>query len=164
MPDWFTHTLVGWITGKTIKMDVSIVVIGSLIPDIYKIKLAFTWLGIEDYNFFDPITTPIGALLIAGIFTLLFKDIKKTFFALAIGIITHIILDSLLVHPIGGMKLLYPLSREEWHFNLIRADDYRITIITALAAIFLYILYYYLNKNVNIMEKIDTNNEHKKKE
>ena len=66
MPDWFTHSLVGWITGKTTKQDIVLVVIGSLIPDLVKINLVFLWLELNDYPFFESLHTPIGACLIAG--------------------------------------------------------------------------------------------------
>ncbi len=143
MPDWLTHTLVGWITGKTTKMDIGLVVIGSLIPDLVKINLAFTWLGINHQQFFDPIHTPIGAFLIGGIIALFFKDAKKAFIALGIGITTHFILDFFLVHVSGGMKLLFPFSWGEWQYYLVNSDDYRMTIIALLAAILVYLIYYY---------------------
>ena len=78
MPDWLTHTLFGWIIGKTTKINVALIVIGSLIPDLAKIKFVFIWLGIEHYHFFDPINTPIGAFLIGGIISLFFLDIKES--------------------------------------------------------------------------------------
>jgi len=143
MPDWLTHTLVGWITGKTTKMDIGLVVIGSLIPDLVKINLAFTWLGINHQQFFDPIHTPIGAFIIGGIIALFFEDAKKAFIALGIGITTHLILDFFLLHLSGGMKLLFPFSWEEWQYHLINSDDYRMTIIAVLAAILVYVIYYY---------------------
>ncbi|VVB62025.1 Uncharacterised protein [uncultured archaeon] len=42
MPDWITYTLIGWITGKTTKQDVALVVISALIPYLVKITLMFT--------------------------------------------------------------------------------------------------------------------------
>jgi hypothetical protein len=36
MPDWFTHTLIGGITGKITKIDIGLIVIDSLIPDLVK--------------------------------------------------------------------------------------------------------------------------------
>ncbi len=149
MPDWFTHTLVGWITGRTTKINIGLVVIGALIPDLVKINLAFIWYNIDHHHFFDPIHTPIGAFLIAAIIALFFKDAKKAFIALGIGITTHFILDFLLVHVSGGMKLLFPISWGEWQFYLIRSDDYWITIIAILAAILVYLIYYFYNIKKN---------------
>jgi len=142
MPDWLTHTLIGWITGKITKLDIALVVIGSLIPDLVKINLAFVWFGIDHHYFFDPIHTPFGAIIIGGIIALFFHDCKKAFIALGVGIITHFILDFFLVHISGGMKLLFPFSWGEWQFYLIKSDDYLITIYTILAAIITYLIYY----------------------
>ena len=72
MPDWLTHTLAGWITGKTIKMEVGLIVAGSLIPDIIKINLAFLYFDINLRHFLNPFHTPAGAFLVAGIFALFF--------------------------------------------------------------------------------------------
>ena len=150
MPDWFTHTLIGWITGKTTKMDIGLVVIGSLIPDLMKIYLAFRWLGADYQHFFEPIHTPVGAFLIGGLIALFFVDAKKAFLTLGVGITTHFILDFLLVgDTTSGMKLLFPFSWKEWQYNMIRADDYRVTIIAVIAAVLIYIIYCYQNKRKN---------------
>lgn len=154
MPDWFTHTLVGWITGKITKKDIALVVIGSLIPDLVKMNLAFVWLRIDHHYFFDPIHTPIGAVIIGGIIALFFKNYKKAFIALGIGITTHFILDFFLVHVSGGMKLLFPFSWGEWQVYLIRSDDYVITIYAILAAIIVYVSYYVYNKQKNTKNAI----------
>jgi len=146
MPDWFTHTLVGWITGKAIEIEVGLVVIGSLIPDLVKINLAFIWFGLDHRHFFEPIHTPAGAFLIAGIFALFFKDTKKAFIPLGIGVTTHFILDFFLLHVSGGMKLLFPVSWEEWQYHLFSSDDYRMTIIAVLVAFLIYIIYFYHDK------------------
>jgi hypothetical protein len=145
MPDWFTHTLIGWITGKITKKDIGLIVIGTLIPDLVKINIAFAFLNINHYYFFDPIHTPICALLIGGIFSLFFKDYKKAFFALTLGIFTHFIFDFLLVHVAGGIKILYPLSWKEWQIYLIRSDEFFLTIITLIFAIIVYFVYYYID-------------------
>jgi hypothetical protein len=142
MPDWFTHSLVGWITGKTTKLDITLIVIGALIPDLVKINLAFNWLGIYDYQFFEPLHTPIGAFFVAGIIAISFNDARKAFIPLGIGISTHFILDFFLVHVYGGMKLLFPFSWDGWQYYLIRSDDYRITIVAILAAFLVYVIYW----------------------
>jgi LexA-binding, inner membrane-associated putative hydrolase len=146
MPDWFTHSLIGWITGKTTKQDVALLVIGALIPDLVKINLAFTGLGINDYQFFEPLHTTIGAILVAGIIALLFHDARKAFIPLIIGISTHFILDFFLVHVHGGMKLLFPFSWDGWQYSLIRSDDYRMTIVAVIAALLIYSIYWYYEK------------------
>jgi len=142
MPDWLTHTIFGWITGKITKIEIGLIVIGTLIPDLIKINIAFVWFRIDHHYFFDPIHTPIGAILIGGIIALFFKDMKKVFIVLYIGIATHFILDFFLVHVSGGMKLLFPFSWGEWQLYLIRSDEYLITIISLLAATLIYMSYY----------------------
>lgn len=150
MPDWLTHSLIGWITGKTLKQDVALVVFGALIPDLVKISLLFTWLGFNHHQFFEPLHTPIGALLVAGIISLFFRDIKTALLALSIGVSTHFILDFLLVHVHGGMKLLYPFSWGEWQWYLIRSDEYLITIASILAALLIYVVYKRYEKQKNL--------------
>jgi len=154
MPDWFTHTLFGWITGKTTKINIALVVIGALIPDLVKINLAFIWYSIDHHYFFEPIHTPFGAFIIAAIFALFFKDSKKAFIALGVGVTTHFILDFLLVHVSGGIKFLYPLSWGEWQFYLIRPDDYWITIIAIIAALLVFLTYYLYNIKKNVKKVI----------
>ena len=73
MADWLTHTLVGWITGKTTRQDAAVVVVGSLLPDLTKISLVLTWLGLNDYAVLDSLHTPVGALLVASIIALFFS-------------------------------------------------------------------------------------------
>jgi hypothetical protein len=146
MPDWFSHTLIGWITGKTTKIDIGLVVIGALLPDISKINLIFTWLEMKQTILFNPLHTPIGVVLLAGILALLFKDIKKAFLPLGIGVLTHFLLDFLLINTSGGMNLLFPFSWEEWQLQIIRSDDYRITILLTAIALIIFFLYFYYEK------------------
>jgi membrane-bound metal-dependent hydrolase YbcI (DUF457 family) len=104
----------------------------------------FTWLGSADYHFFEPLHTPIGACLIAGVIALFFQESKKVFIPLGIGILTHFTLDFFLhVYMHGGMKLLFPFSWEGWQLYLIRSDDYRMTVVAVLAALVIYAIYWY---------------------
>ena len=142
MPDWLTHSLVGWISGKTTKQEISLLVIGSLIPDISKLYILFD-LASETMtdDFFLPIHTPFGAIIIACIIALFFQDIKKAFIPLTIGITTHFILDFFLLNVSGGMPLLYPFSWQEWQLGFIRSDDYTMTILALLTTILVYVSY-----------------------
>lgn len=153
MPDWFTHSLIGWITGKTTKQGISLIVIGALIPDLVKINLLFTWLQVDSHQFFEPLHTPIGALLVAGIIAVFFPDIRKAFLPLGIGVSTHFILDFFLVHLHGGMKLLFPFSWDGWQWYLIRSDDYRVTLFAMLAAVLVYVVYWYHEKQKDPSKK-----------
>lgn len=147
MPDWLTHSLVGWITGKTTKIEIILVVIGSLIPDISKLYLGFNWLlNSKTQDFFLPIHTPVGAVLIACAIACFCPDIKKALVPLGVGVTTHFVLDLLLLNVSGGMPLLFPFSWEEWQLNLIRSDDYMMTIYAIIAAIIVYIVYFLYEK------------------
>jgi HJR/Mrr/RecB family endonuclease len=151
MVDWLTHSLVGWITGKTIKQEISFVIIGSLIPDISKFFIIFNWfLKNDTKNFFLPIHTPIGAILIACVFAYFFHDIIKAFILFGVGIATHFILDLFLLNVSGGMLLLFPVSWDEWQINLIQSEDYMITIYAILAAVTVYSIYYIYEKRKSI--------------
>jgi hypothetical protein len=147
MPDWLTHSLVGWITGKTTKLEISLVVIGTLLPDISKLYLVFDWLlKRKTESFFLPIHTPVGAILIACIIALFFQDMKKALIPLGAGIATHFILDLFLINVSGGMLLLFPFSWNEWQLSLIRSDDYTVTIYAIVAAVIVYFIYFIYGK------------------
>jgi hypothetical protein len=146
MPDWLTHSLIGWITGKIIKSDVALLVIGSLLPDIEKISVVDNWFGIHSEQFLAPFHTPAGAFLIGGLLALFFESPKKAFIPLSIGITTHFILDVFLFNSSGGLRLLFPFSWEGWQYDVISSGDDWITIIAIYAAAFVYIIYlYYTN-------------------
>jgi hypothetical protein len=147
MVDWLTHSLIGWITGKTIKQEISLIVIGSLIPDIFKSYLLVNWFIKGDtQNFFLPLHTPFGAILIAGIFALFFPNIKETLIPLGIGITTHFILDLTLLNVSGGILLLYPFSWNEWQLGLIRSDDYTITAYATIITFVVFTIYFLKEK------------------
>ena len=148
MPDWFTHTLVGWIIGKTAKMDIALIVAGSLIPDLYKITIAFTLLRIDTHNFLEPLHMPAGAFIIGALFSLFFINSKKAFIFLSFGILSHFILDFFLVHVSGGMKLFFPFSWEEWQIYIIRSDEYLMTLVAIIAAFIVYLFYRYNGSKV----------------
>lgn len=135
------HTIAGWITGKAAKIDVSLVIIGSLIPDLVKIYLIFDALKINSHAFFEALHTPAGSLLVAGSVAFLFPKAKEAFLFLSIGIATHFTLDFFLEHTSGGIKLLFPLSWEEWNINVIRSDNYWVTIFAVgIALVFYFIM------------------------
>lgn len=151
MADWLTHSLVGWIMGKPFRSGFVFVVIGSLIPDLVKIYLAFTWLGLNSYGMFEPLHTPLGACLVAGILALAFPKPRTTIMFLGFGITTHFILDFFLVHADGGIRLFFPLSWQGYSFSLYKADDFWVTIIVVLCAVFVFLIDWYyqkLKKNV----------------
>jgi hypothetical protein len=148
MPDWLTHTLVGWIIGKITKIEIGLVVLGSLLPDLTKINIIANWFGLDYQNYFNPLHTPVFAFLIAGIIALFFISSKKAFLALSIGIVTHFILDFFLIGITKGIQFLYPISWEYWRFNYI-IFDYPIIIIAIISAFCVYIFYFYTNRKIS---------------
>ena len=152
MPDWLTHSLVGWITGKTTKQEISLIVLGSLLPDIDKLYLVFNWiLSIRTEAFFLPLHTPVGAVLVACVVALFFRSIKQALLPLVIGIATHFVVDVIFFEVGGGVHVLFPMSWETWQLDLIPATDYdyMITIYAIVASILIYFLYaLYKKKNV----------------
>jgi len=143
MPDWFAHTMIGWITGKLLKREVGLVVVGSLIPDLVKMNHIALFLGEDLQSFFNPFHTPAGSILVAGILALFFLETKKVFFALVIGIITHFVMDFFLIGATRGIQFLFPFSWEYWRFNEIMVD-YRFTVLVSFVALGLYLYYFYV--------------------
>ena len=142
MSDWLTHTMIGWITGKVLKREVGLVVVGSLIPDLVKLNDIAVNFGTYLQDFFNPFHTPVGSLLIGAILAMFFADTKKAFVAFCIGISTHFVLDFFLIGATRGIQLLFPFSWNYWRFNEIMGD-YRITIFAVVAAVLFYIYYRY---------------------
>ena len=147
MPDWTTHVLFAWtictILGFRFKQfsqpNSAIVMLGALIPDIYKISLFSDQFGINLHSFLLPIHLPIGSLLIAAIFSLFFIERRSIFLFLIMGIGTHYILDLLLFG--GGMELFYPLSSLKFQIGIISITDLNITLISIILALFVYLAY-----------------------
>lgn len=150
MPDWLTHALIGWIIGKTTKINIALIVIGSLIPDLAKINIAFLWMGIHHQHLFSPLHTPIGAFIIAGIGSLFFTNTKKAFIPLSIGIISHFILDFFLEHLYGGTRLFFPISWNQYNYSLFRIENYWMTIVAVILALIVFIIYKIYDQKIKI--------------
>jgi hypothetical protein len=146
MPDWIVHVLVAWtlctILGFKYKQfntpNTVIAMIGSLLPDLFKVVIPLEYLGIYIGDFIYPIHLPIGSLIIASIIALFFKERKIVFLFLLFGVFPHYLLDLFLVNLNGGMTLLFPFSWQRLEFGIIPVDDYNITIITIILALVVY--------------------------
>lgn len=153
MPDWITHVLVAWtlttILGFRFKQfsqpNSAIVMLGALIPDIYKINLLSDQFGIYLHDFLTPIHLPIGSILIAALFSLFFSNRKSIFLFLIMGIVTHYMLDLLLFS--GGMAIFYPLNPLKFQIGIISITDLNITLISIILASFVFIAYKMIHKN-----------------
>jgi hypothetical protein len=80
---------------------------------------------------------PIGTLLACALCAPLFEEgIRlRVFLLLAFGMVTHFALDVILINTSGGLVLLYPLSWNTWHLDLVRPDNWLGTTILVAAAI-----------------------------
>jgi hypothetical protein len=142
MPDWLTHTLIGWMTGKAVKLEVGLIVLGSILPDLVKIHDIAFFFGVDIYGFFSPFHTPVGALLVVGIIALFFADTLKIFLTLTIGVATHFVVDFFFIGATKGIQFLFPFSWGYWRFNEI-TTDYRLPLIAMGAALAFYLYYIY---------------------
>ena len=115
MADVLTHVLVGYILGTLLSIryeslrsaHVTLVMIGALTPDLVKIQLiapdervaetlgvAFSWSSLH---------TLVGSVLLIGLGALLLGPAhrKQAFALFAVGILSHHLLDILLLTPTG---------------------------------------------------------------
>lgn len=119
MPDWITHLGTTWILCRILHLNrekTSIALIGSLLPDLYKIATIYQILTCTSSTFLSRFCigfrTPLGILLSAGVVASLFeeKPFKRVFIILFATASLHIFLDSLM-YPWGGRgtHLFWPL-------------------------------------------------------
>ncbi|ELY37822.1 metal-dependent hydrolase [Natronorubrum tibetense] len=115
MADVLTHVLVGYILGTLLSIryeslrsaHVTLVMIGALTPDLVKIQLiapdervaetlgvAFSWSSLHTF---------VGSVLLIGLGALLLGPAhrKQAFALFAVGVLSHHILDILLLTPTG---------------------------------------------------------------
>ena len=161
MPDWTTHVLVAWSLGTLLgfrfkqfsQRNVAIVMLGALIPDIFKITLVLESFGINIQSLLFPIHLPVGSLLIAGIISLFFIEKRSIFLFLAMGIGTHYALDLLLFS--GGMEIFYPFSTLKFQIGIISNTDFTITILSIILATIVFLVYKKYNKNNSNFEELN---------
>ena len=156
MPDWLAHILVAYILCSILRIkfkifskeNTAIVMVGALIPDIVKVGLIFDSLGMDVWDFIAPFHTPVGSILSAALFSLLFEfEARKRIFSLLIlGASTHLALDFLLMHVSGGMLLLFPFSWGKWQLGVIQCDNYYVALIALLLACVIYIISKYYKR------------------
>ncbi len=157
MPDWVAHVLVAWTICTVLRFkykqfdtpNTVIAMIGSLIPDLFKISILMQYLGIYTWDFISPVHLPVGSIIISAIIALFFKDRKIIFYFLLLGVFTHYLMDALLVNLNGGMSLFFPISWEKIEYGIIPSDDYIITIIAIILAFIVYLISLRKNNKVN---------------
>jgi hypothetical protein len=99
--------------------------LGALLPDIIALGCVLETVGVDAWSILLPFHVPVGTILVAGLLSLIFLRRRRTFTLLSLGIITHYLLDSLLLHAGGGMVLLFPFAWV-WGFQtgIIKSDGW----------------------------------------
>ena len=157
MPDWLVHIGVVYIICRLlyIKYDTfdhpntSLAMIGSLIPDIVKFAMIPEFFGIDVWDYLLAFHLPVTSLVVAGLFSMFFCNKKVVFGLLTLGLITHYILDLLLINISGGIYLFFPLSWQGFHLDIISPDDYFLSLITLIVAFLVFIGVHILKKQTN---------------
>ena len=118
-----------------------LVMIGAVLPDIFKLYIPLQVLGIYAQDSLALFHIPVGTLLVCGVCALLFEEGTRVrvFLLFAFGMATHYALDVLLIHVSGGLALLWPLSWETWALQLVRPDNWLGTTILVAAAILVWL-------------------------
>lgn len=149
MPDWITHIAVAYILCTILGFkfrefntsNTVLAMVGAVIPDFIKVGIITEYMGFGVWDFIAPIHLPIGSFIIAAMLSLLFKEKKTVFLFLSLGVVTHYGLDLLLRNVSGGIYLFYPLYWGQWQLGLVATDDFTISIIALMVAVFVYIIY-----------------------
>lgn len=134
MPDWLTHILFAFIACKASglvfkpldRADIALVLIGALLPDLTKVRLAFELMSMDVKDLIEPLHTPAGSLLISVLISLFFFDSSRTFLLLASGAGTHFFLDVIEGMIGGGIRLLFPLNWTVYSIDLLPGEDWRV--------------------------------------
>ncbi len=122
MADGLTHVLLAWVLVELLSIKYpwvmkyrSLVLVGSVLPDIGNFKIFFGEFGASElYYLFMPFHSIVGALLLVGIVTMVFKEEfrKRVFMLLAAGVAVHLIADYFIIFLEGKLPLFFPLTFE----------------------------------------------------
>jgi hypothetical protein len=140
MPDWIAHALLALLICEIFGIrKKSLVLAGSILPDILKLASVLAPIQIETfwlYKFLFPLHTPIGSLILSGfIAALLDYDFRQAMKLLSIGFLSHFALDFFQTHIIyGETLLLMPFSWQNIELALIETDSYILVTLIICAA------------------------------
>ena len=130
MPDWLSHILLALIICEIFKIKKkSLVVLGALLPD-FLLKLyilnIFTNMPNNLYWLLVPFHTPFSLIIMTFLIIPFFKySWKKAYILIAIGWISHILLDLTIADFTKKyMLILFPFSWEGYEINLIWQQQY----------------------------------------
>jgi hypothetical protein len=157
MPDWIVHMAVVWILCRILYFKYSqfnmtntvIAMVGSILPDVSKFLIFLNFLS-HGIIYSEGIHTPFASLVLAGLVSLLFIEKKAAFLFLSFGILTHFLLDVLLIGP--GITLLFPFSWLGFELGIVPTDDYNITIIVLIITLTVYVISKWYEKNKKLVE------------
>ena len=148
--DWMAHVAFAFILCALLSLkwpvfggrNTVLVMIGALLPDIFKLYLPLQVIGVHAQDSLALFHIPIGTALVCGLCALLFEQrIRvRVFLLFALGMVTHYALDVILISVGGGVALLYPLSWNTWHLDLVRPNNWLGTTILVVAAILVWLV------------------------
>lgn len=154
MPDWIVHIAVAWTLCRLLRFkypqfntgNTALALIGSILPDVAKLGTVIQSLQL----YFFSIHTPLISLVLAGLISLVFKEKKTAFLFLSFGILTHYLLDSLLIGE--GIYFFFPISWVSFQLNIVSTTDYYIDIIALILALIVYLASKWYERNQRSVE------------
>ncbi len=158
MPDWIVHICIAYLVCRILyfkyplfgPQNTILAMIGSLLPDIFKLQIIFSQFGIDLIDFLPFFHIPVASFIVAGIISQFFENKRIAFSFLVIGVISHFVMDSLLISVGEGLYLFFPFSWQTFHLDLISPDDYWITLVILLLTFLVYFLGLWIKKHQNI--------------
>jgi membrane-bound metal-dependent hydrolase YbcI (DUF457 family) len=145
MPDLLTHTLIAYPLKYRYKKYISIILLGTVLPDvigripgvIFPYRSFINWLQLG-------LHTPVALLLVSFLLSLFFpeKIRKNIFFYLIFGVGLHLFLDLFQKTLTVGYLWLFPFSFSSFNIPLIWPNDtiYLIPIFIVVNLIFLFLI------------------------
>ena len=115
MPDCLTHVVFGLLLCEVFKIKhKSLVILGCLLPDIGNLFNLLT--SYKFFWFLQPLSTPIGVILLSTSIGFLFNiEYKRAFSLLLLGAGSHLILDFTVRRFEEGILLLFPFSWKQYN-------------------------------------------------
>src|SRR3989338_10934392 len=151
MPDWIAHLGFAFLLAYALKIRrKELVVIGALIPDIVRI---FDFIGqlLGTSSFFAalPFHGLLLPLFISGIICAFFIEgisYKKGLALVYLGVLTHLLLDGLMLYTIAGVRPFIPFSFLRVGFlNIVPSEDFSLAIL-AVVIIAVVVIYEFLKR------------------
>ncbi len=158
MPDLITHMAFTHIASRpfiwgtrSLSSNASRILVytGTLLPDI--ITRPFYILFPVSDNFFTPIHTPFGMLIVTLIIIIFFESRIRLqgYLLLNSGVLLHFLLDATQKKLIGNNFWLFPFSLRDYHRDFLWAEDYvRYIPLTLMIVVTFETLFQYLQRKI----------------